>query len=150
MSYTLYIHKDFKKRCEQPDIFSRKDYIEWILLQLAIEGRSPRVKGTTGHSVKWRRTPIKGCHYYLWWIPNGASGFPQDSLDELGQLVIFVRDIRHHDQTSEELSIGEIEDYVFDERETRQINPITSEQAIIEDINEFDHQFFVKIVKGIP
>ncbi|UAJ73506.1 hypothetical protein IQE94_04140 [Synechocystis sp. PCC 7339] len=147
MTYTLYIHDEFKARRQSADIVHRNEYIEWVLLQLAIEGRTPRVKGTR-HDLPWRRTPIKGCHYYLWWIPAGVKGM-QDFSNDIEEKAIFVRDIRGHDETKLPLNFGTIEDYVFDETRISEIDPRTEEQKDLDSI-KFDNNISIKIVKGIP
>ncbi len=147
MTYTLYIHNEFKARRQSADIAHRSEYIEWVLLQLAIEGRTPRVKGTQ-HELPWRRTPIKGCHYYLWWIPDGVKGM-QDHSNDIEGRAIFVRDIRGHDETKLPLDFGTIEDYAFDETRISEIDPRTEEQKDLDSI-KFDNNISIKIVKGIP
>jgi hypothetical protein len=147
MTYTLYIHDEFKARRQSADIVHRNEYIEWVLLQLAIEGRTPRVKGTR-HDLPWRRTPIKGCHYYLWWIPAGVKGM-QDFSNDIEEKAIFVRDIRGHDETKLPLNFGTIEDYAFDETRISEIDPRTEEQKDLDSI-KFDNNISIKIVKGIP
>lgn len=142
-SYKLYIHQDFEERLSQADIRERKNHVEWLKLQLAISGKTPIFKGTTGHEYLWRRSPIKGCHYYLWWLPNGVKG----TKELTNETAIFIRDIRHHDENTKHLEIGKIENY--QEIYFSEIDPRDEEQKKIAQ-QEFSRKIEVKTVNGIP
>lgn len=85
---------------------------EWAMVQLGARGRTPSLKGTIGLNAAWRRSPVQGSHYYLWWIPasdtslalNGHAS-PQDAP------AILVHSVRHHDETDEPITVGEAADY---------------------------------------
>jgi hypothetical protein len=142
-SHKLYIHKDFEKRLSQPDIFERKSHVEWLKLQLTISGKTPIFKGTTGHEYLWRRSPIKGCHYYLWWLPSGVKG----TKELTNETAIFIRDIRHHDENRKHLEVGKIEHY--QEIYFSEIDPRDEEQKKIAQ-QKYGQKIEVKTVNGFP
>ena len=128
MSYLIYVHLEFDDRLEYEAIRERKEYVHWSQLQLATTGSTPRVKGVVGHEYGWRRTPIKGCQYYLWWIPNKARGI-QELTRDIERNAIFIRAIRHHDETENALEFGDLDDY--EEISIETIDPRKNEQKII-------------------
>ena len=146
MSYLIYVHLEFDDRLEYEAIRERKEYVHWSQLQLATTGSTPRVKGVVGHEYGWRRTPIKGCQYYLWWIPNKARGI-QELTRDIERNAIFIRAIRHHDETENALEFGDLDDY--EEISIETIDPRKKEQKIITQVG-FQNQFCVKTVQGIP
>jgi hypothetical protein len=145
--YTIYLHDSFNERLAKSDIAARKKYIQWTQLQLAMTGRTPKVKGTNGHEYLWRRTPIQGCHYYLWWIPFSAINNINLAENEY-QKAIFIRDIRHHDQTDQPLSFGGFEQY--DQLDISQIDPRDEQQQEIAILQDFYNSIQIKTVNGIP
>jgi hypothetical protein len=82
-----------------------------VLRHLTASGRTSVVKGTRGNDNKgWRRSPLGGKggnHFYLWWAPSGAP--PVQSITDQPRM-IFIRDIRHHDE-HRPLGGGRWEDY---------------------------------------
>lgn len=66
--YRLLKHRQYERNAERlPDSIRRKAM--WAQVLLGTRGRTPNVKTTTGYNARWRRTPVQGYHYYLWWIP---------------------------------------------------------------------------------
>ncbi len=88
----------------------------WAQVLLGTRGRTPTVKSTTGLNAAWRRTPVQGSHYYLWWIPasetplhfNGGAARPHAPAL---LPAILVHSIRHHDETDRPLDVGAAADY---------------------------------------
>lgn len=106
MPYTLLVHNDVDQLLQSqshdhPD--SIADKTRWALLQLALYGRTPKFKGTEGHMYPWRRTPVRGNDFYLWWIreSNGHKESPESSG------TIRVRRVRPHDDTALPLDLGQ-------------------------------------------
>ena len=102
----------------------------WAQVLLGTRGRTPNVKGTMGRNARWRRTPVQGNHYYMWWIPQSESllslsGNDVDdadlSADSAGTTAqrdtadsvntILVHSVRHHDQTDEPIRVGDLSEY---------------------------------------
>ena len=70
--YRLLRHHNYAATAEPlPDAVRRKAV--WSQVLLGTRGRTPNVKSTTGYNARWRRTPVQGFHYYLWWIPLSES-----------------------------------------------------------------------------
>lgn len=113
----LLIHPDVHDYAQRYNL-QRK--LDWTLLQLALNaGSSLIVKGTVGHELKWRRTPLQGNHYYLWWLPK-TEGNSQ---------TIYVRDIRLHDKNSLPLDFGVNDQYL--EKVIDEVNPREEEQESV-------------------
>lgn len=89
----------------------------WAQVLLGTRGRTPTVKSTTGLNAAWRRTPVQGSHYYLWWIPAADTtlqfdGGPHEANTTAAPLpAILVHSIRHHDDTERALEVGVVADY---------------------------------------
>jgi len=88
----LLVHPDVHAYLTKLDV-SIRDFVRqkvlWAQTQLAMTGRASRVKGTRGQA--WRRTPVRGNQYYLWWAPAEEVGAASA---EFGP-AIAVRDLRH-------------------------------------------------------
>ncbi len=91
---TLLVHPDVAAHLSELDV-SIRDFVDqkvsWSKMQLAMHGRVSRVKGT--RTQAWRRTPVRGNQYYLWWAPAVEVGASEPKLGP----AIAVRDLRHHD-----------------------------------------------------
>ncbi|NLF00275.1 MAG: AAA family ATPase [Anaerolineales bacterium] len=114
-SLAVYTHADVNETIGKLDPALRDPIhkkVQWAEVQLAMKGRTTVVKGVSGtqHTIHWRRTPVKGNDYYLWWAKGGTRG-----MDSLAEAVdgssIFIRAIRHHDETSSVLDPCSISDY---------------------------------------
>jgi nitrous oxidase accessory protein NosD len=91
---TLLVHRDVDAHLAELDVSLRdavRQKVVWAETQLAMTGRTLRVKGTRAQA--WRRTPVRGNEYYLWWAPTDEVGAGSADLGP----AIFVRDLRHHD-----------------------------------------------------
>lgn len=108
--YRLYRHRSYDAAAARlPAAVQRKAI--WAQVLLGVRGRTPSVKSTVGLNARWRRTPVQGNHYYLWWVPvaeaeAGGTPFPSDSGP-----AILVHSIRHHDATDDALDVGAPNDY---------------------------------------
>lgn len=119
---------------------------EWAQILLACKGRTTVVKGTTGHDVHWRRTPVKGFEYYLWWLRAGTRG--AESLTRHGQPEIFLRDIRPHKLNSEPLDPGTREDYT--PVDISSLDPRYADQESVVPSTFEPNAMQVKLVTGYP
>ncbi|MCB0166246.1 MAG: AAA family ATPase, partial [Anaerolineae bacterium] len=131
----LLIHPDVHHHAERHNLDQK---LNWTLLQLALNGGSSLVvKGTAGYEVKWRRTPLQGNHYYLWWFPENGT--------------IYARDVRLHDQTSSPLDLCKNEPYI--EKWVDDIDPRGAEQVqVSHEFSHFSHGHNVSVctVQGAP
>ena len=113
-SYRLFKHKHYDRSAQHlPEMIQRKAI--WAQVLLGIRGRTPSVKGTTGLSDRWRRTPVQGNHYYMWWIPRSESSvvWPDQTtgVEENVGNTILIHSIRHHDETDDPIDPGSLDDY---------------------------------------
>lgn len=113
-SYRLLRRLDYETTALRlPETVRRK--ADWAQVLLGTRGRTPTVKNTTGQNAQWRRTPVQGSHYYLWWIPIGESGLALDANgnggDAKGSNALLVHSIRHHDETNDLIEVGELAQY---------------------------------------
>ena len=131
----LLIHPDVHAHAERHNLGQK---LNWTLLQLALNGGSSLVvKGTAGYEVKWRRTPLQGNHYYLWWFPQNGT--------------IYARDVRLHDQTSSPLDLCKNDLYI--EKWVDDIDPRGPEQVLVSrEFTHFGHghNLSVCMVQGAP
>jgi hypothetical protein len=146
--YRLLKHKDYERSAESlPPSIRRKAL--WAQVLLGTRGRTPSVKGTTGLNARWRRTPVQGNHYYMWWIPNSESGIDRswESSEQRQDQTILVHSIRHHDETDEPLDPGALADY--EEIAIATLDPRYAEQR---DISRRVQQEYIALaaVKGLP
>ena len=124
---SIWLHHEVREsQLGYPNLQNKAD---WAMVQLGMFGRTPSFKGTRYHDYRWRRTPIHGNQYYLWWIPGRARGVEQLA-KQVGDGAIFVRAIRHHDETSLPLDPGALADYEL--IKVSDINPLFSDQREIE------------------
>ena len=70
--YRLLQHKDFERSLQDLSPTTQRKTV-WAQVLLGTRGRTPNVKGTMGRNARWRRTPVQGNHYYMWWIPQSES-----------------------------------------------------------------------------
>lgn len=105
--WELLVHQDLSDQLETWDHLRRK--VDWTMVQLAATGGSSTiVKGHTGSEISWRRTPVEGNHFYLWWVPVGVSG-TESSAGNGQDRTILVRGVLHHDDEAD--SLGHDDDY---------------------------------------
>lgn len=105
MPYQILRRRDYTYASTDLPVAIRRK-AEWAIVQLAVRGRTPSTKGTIGHPLSWRRSPVQGSHYYLWWLNAGDSGIAPAS-----ESAILVHSIRHHDQTDQPIAVGSAGDY---------------------------------------
>jgi parallel beta-helix repeat protein len=93
-TFTLLVHRDVDAHLSELDVSIRESVrqkVIWAETQLAMTGRATRVKGT--RAQVWRRTPVRGNQYYLWWAPADTLDAAFPDLDR----AVIIRDLRHHD-----------------------------------------------------
>ncbi|MFS8066322.1 MAG: right-handed parallel beta-helix repeat-containing protein, partial [Byssovorax sp.] len=94
-TFTLLVHRDVDAHLSELDVSIRESVrqkVIWAETQLAMTGRATRVKGT--RAQEWRRTPVRGNQYYLWWAPADAVGAAFADRER----AVVIRDLRHHDR----------------------------------------------------
>ena len=124
----------------------------WAQVLLGTRGRTPTVKSTTGLNAAWRRTPVQGSHYYLWWIPasetplhfNGGTARPHAPAP---LPAILVHSIRHHDDTDQPLDVGAAADY--EPVEVGLLDPRFEEQSQIGMVADAPGVTF-NLIEGMP
>lgn len=122
---TLLVHPDVARHLSQLDVSIREfveQKISWSKMQLAMNGRVSRVKGTRTQS--WRRTPVRGNQYYLWWAPAVEVGV---STSDAGS-AIAVRDLRHHDNLEPPSPAGRAD---YEVQDPGTIDPRNRQQASV-------------------
>ncbi|CAN5869516.1 hypothetical protein BH10CHL1_BH10CHL1_44400 [soil metagenome] len=150
-SYRLLKHKDYDRSAENlPETIQRKAL--WAQLLLGMRGRTPSVKGTTGLNARWRRTPVQGNHYYMWWIPRSESSVPitqpeDDQTTRANNNTILIHSIRHHDETNDPIELGSLDDY--EEVAVDSLDPRYAEQqSISAKVNS--EYVALATIKGLP
>jgi hypothetical protein len=146
--YRLLKHKDYERSAANlPPSIRRKAL--WAQVLLGTRGRTPSVKGTTGPNARWRRTPVQGNHYYMWWIPNSESGMirSREQSDPHAEQTILVHSIRHHDETDEPINPGNLTDY--EEIAIASLDPRYEEQTAVSSKVQQEY-VSLATVKGLP
>ncbi|MEZ4715361.1 MAG: hypothetical protein R2851_04630 [Caldilineaceae bacterium] len=105
------LHESFDESLQDLPLTTQRKAV-WAQVLLGTRGRTPIVKGTAGRNARWRRTPVQGNHYYMWWIPQSESPLADATIDISGDLTdgnggngadavntILVHSVRHHDRT---------------------------------------------------
>lgn len=145
--YLLLRRKDYDSSAGGiPPAIQRK--ATWAQVLLGTRGRTPSVKGTSGFNARWRRTPVQGSHFYLWWIPASESGMPLNGWqrDDVSGTIL-VHSIRHHDQTDDPIDVGAPSDY--EEAPLALLDPRYDEQIAISDQVIYE-QATLSTIKGLP
>lgn len=144
--YRLLKHRHYEDTAARlPESIRRKAL--WAQVLLGTRGRTPNVKSTTGYNARWRRTPVQGYHYYLWWIPLSESELASRGANGDAASTILVHSIRHHDETDEPLYLRSLEE--FEEARLETLDPRFEEQTAV------SHQVQLMpvipaTVKGLP
>lgn len=150
--YRLLRHRNYTATAEPlPETVRRKAV--WAQVMLGTRGRTPSVKSTTGYNARWRRTPVQGYHYYLWWIPLSESelaapafGGETDTGGDTGQTIL-IHGIRHHDETDTPIELRSLAD--FHEVPLSSLDPRFGEQrAVGEALALGDVR--LATIKGLP
>jgi hypothetical protein len=146
-SYRLLKHKNYDRSAEHlPEMIQRKAI--WAQVLLGMRGRTPSVKGTTGLNARWRRTPVQGNHYYMWWIPGSESNVVDHYAEaEKAGNTILIHSIRHHDETDDPIELGSLDDY--EEVAVDKLDPRFAEQY---EVSERVNSEYVALatIKGMP
>ncbi len=163
--YRLLQHKDFERSLQDLSPTTQRKTV-WAQVLLGTRGRTPNVKGTMGRNARWRRTPVQGNHYYMWWIPQSESllsrsgndvddanfsadsagtAAPGDTADSVN--TILVHSVRHHDQTDQPIRVGDLSEYRSIPVDT--LDPRYEEQY---EISEYlgASDISVATIKGLP
>jgi len=144
-AYRLLKHKNFDHSAKNLPRSIRQKAL-WAQVLLGTRGRTPSVKGTTGTNARWRRTPVQGNHYYMWWIPQSESGLTVDA-NAPQRPSILIHSIRHHDQTDAPIRLGSLRDY--EEIAVTDLDPRFDEQhAISRQLDE--PNLSLATIKGLP
>lgn len=139
-------HKDYEASARHlPKSIQRKAL--WAQVLLGTRGRTPNVKGVTGLNERWRRTPVQGNHYYMWWIPSSESGLVDEPQGLDSSNAILVHSIRHHDETDDPIDLGSFNDY--EEIAVANLDPRFEEQTYISTAVQGD-QVALATIKGLP
>ncbi|MCB9158724.1 MAG: AAA family ATPase [Caldilineaceae bacterium] len=122
-AYQLLLHESFDESLQDLPLTTQRKAV-WAQVLLGTRGRTPIVKGTAGRNARWRRTPVQGNHYYMWWIPQSESPLADATIDISGDLTdgnggngadavntILVHSVRHHDRTDEPIRTGSLTEY---------------------------------------
>lgn len=126
--YRLLKHRQYDRSTEHlPDSIRRKAL--WAQVLLGTRGRTPSVKATTGYNARWRRTPVQGYHYYLWWIPLSESELGVRTPDSPMAPTILVHSIRHHDETDDPIALTSLDE--FEEVSLASLDPRFDEQSAV-------------------
>ncbi|MCB9137767.1 MAG: AAA family ATPase [Caldilineaceae bacterium] len=145
--FYLLQHKNFQQSIVGlPPAAQRKAI--WSQVLLGVTGRTPVVKGTVGPNARWRRSPVQGNHYYLWWIPQSESGVDSPpNARRNGLNTILIHSVRHHDLTDQPLLPGALDDYAPLSIDT--LDPRFEEQRVISRPPASD-AINVAAIKGLP
>lgn len=126
--YRLLKHRQYERNAERlSDSIRRKAM--WAQVLLGTRGRTPNVKTTTGYNARWRRTPVQGYHYYLWWIPLSESELSDRVANGVAEPTILVHSIRHHDETDDPISLASLDE--FEEVPLASLDPRFDEQHAV-------------------
>ena len=152
--YRLLQHKDFEESLEGLSPSAQRKAV-WAQVLLGARGRTPVVKGTMGRNARWRRTPVQGNHYYMWWIPQSESGLSNGNGNGNGVAgerppqtnTILVHSVRHHDETDQPINLGALSDYRPIPLDT--LDPRYDEQRAVSRGSRAG-QLAVATIKGLP
>ncbi|MBX3011272.1 MAG: AAA family ATPase [Caldilineaceae bacterium] len=144
--YRLFKHKDYDRTVANLPTSIRRKAL-WAQVLLGTRGRTPSVKGTNGFNARWRRTPVQGNHYYMWWIPGSESGLADDPITRQDDHTILVHSIRHHDETDDPISPGRLTDY--EEIAIATLDPRYEEQTHVSNQVQHEH-IALATIKGLP
>lgn len=147
-SFRLLKHRQYDRSADRLPSTIRHKAI-WSQVLLGTRGRTPNVKSTTGYNARWRRTPVQGYHYYLWWIPLSETNLADGSVAggaEQGRTIL-VHSIRHHDETDDPIDLRSLDE--FEEVQIANLDPRYDEQRSIGERVLRDNVSLATI-KGLP
>jgi hypothetical protein len=146
-SYRLLKHRQYDRSADRlPAAIQHKAV--WSQVLLGTRGRTPEVKSTTGYNARWRRTPVQGYHYYLWWIPLSETDLANGAAPaaEPGRTIL-VHSIRHHDETDDPIDLRSLDE--FEEVQLASLDPRYDEQRAVGERMLRDNVSLATI-KGLP
>ncbi len=145
--YQLLKHRQYDRSADRLPATIRHKAI-WSQVLLGTRGRTPNVKSTSGYNARWRRTPVQGYHYYLWWIPLSESSLAESAGPggEAGHTIL-VHSIRHHDQTDDPIELRSLDD--FEEVQLNSLDPRYDEQRSVGERLLRDN-LSLATIKGLP
>ncbi len=152
-SYRLLKHRQYDRSVDRLPLAIQHKAV-WSQVLLGTRGRTPNVKTTTGYNARWRRTPVQGYHYYLWWIPLSESNLADtppadptgDSAADPGRTIL-VHSIRHHDETDDPIDLRSLDE--FEEVQIAALDPRYDEQRSVGERMLRDNVSLATI-KGLP
>src|SRR5512139_1739621 len=112
-SYRLLKHRQYDRSVDRLPLAIQHKAV-WSQVLLGTRGRTPNVKSTTGYNAHWRRTPVQGYHYYLWWIPlseSSLAGSGSATVNGEPGHTILVHSIRHHDETDDPIDLRSLDEF---------------------------------------
>jgi hypothetical protein len=145
-SFRLLRHRNYHRfTAHLPAYIQRK--ADWAQVLLGTRGRTPNVKSTQGYNARWRRTPVQGYHYYLWWIPFTESGLVPEAGESELERAILVHSIRHHDETDDPILLEDLGD--FEDLLLPDLDPRFEEQR---EVSDYLSSGLVTLatIKGLP
>jgi hypothetical protein len=153
MPYEILRRRDYAAHSRDLPLAVRRK-ADWAIVQLGVRGRTPSTKGTIGHALPWRRSPVQGSHYYLWWLNAGESGLALNGERAPGgkgaprrEGAIIVHSIRHHDDTDRPIAVGDVAEY--EPLELLSLDPRFDDQAEVAlNAQEGDVSFVA--IEGMP
>ena len=152
-SYRLLKHRQYDRSVDRLPLAIQHKAV-WSQVLLGTRGRTPNVKTTTGYNARWRRTPVQGYHYYLWWIPLSESNLADSNAADLtGEpagdpgRTILVHSIRHHDETDDPIDLRSLDE--FEEVQMAALDPRYDEQRSVGERMLRDNVSLATI-KGLP
>lgn len=144
--YRLLKHRSYDDSAAHlPPAIRRK--ATWSQVLLGARGRTPSVKSTTGYNHRWRRTPVQGYHYYLWWIPLSESALAETTPVEEPGHTILVHSIRHHDETDDPIDLRSLDEFV--ELPVASLDPRFDEQREVSQLLG-RRPVSLATIKGLP
>jgi hypothetical protein len=147
-SYRLLKHRQYDRSADRlPPAIQHKAV--WSQVLLGTRGRTPEVKTTTGYNARWRRTPVQGYHYYLWWIPLSETELADRAAPPAAEQgrTILVHSIRHHDETDDPIDLRSLDE--FEEVQLANLDPRYDEQRAVGERMLRDNVSLATI-KGLP
>jgi hypothetical protein len=147
----VYFHQELERQLKREHSnYSQK--IDWIIRNFILDGTTSNIKTISYQSLKWRRTPIYGNDFYLWWISSKEPG--TESLRrnaDPNTWEFYFRLVRPHEDNRKELSLGTKDDYLK-EQKIRDLYPCKDEQSqVIEAIsNSKICKFKLDTIRGNP
>jgi hypothetical protein len=144
-SYRLLKHRQYDRSADRlPPAIQHKAI--WSQVLLGTRGRTPNVKSTTGYNARWRRTPVQGYHYYLWWIPLSESNLAESPATDPGRTIL-MHSIRHHDETDDPIDLRSLDE--FEEVQIGTLDPRYDEQRSVGE-RMLRGNVSLATIKGLP